>query len=258
MEAAEREARERSFWDTQVPTLDECLALYRQGPDANTLAMLDAVEPLEGVDVLDFACGVGITSAWASARGARVTGVDLSADSTRRATELCRALGVSATFVTGSLDSPELGSQTFDRIVGRFALHHVDCEAAAPALAARLRPGGTAAFLETMDSNPLLRFARNHLVGRFKIPRYGTLDEHPLTSRDLDLLERALGPVRIDVRALAFFHLLDRQVLQYRSARGSALLGALDAFLLQRLHLCSWSYHQVLIFSPPGDTAITL
>jgi SAM-dependent methyltransferase len=247
--APEREASERDFWDSKVPTLEACLKHYREGPDPNTALMLDAVEPLAGARVLDFACGAGVTSAWLSDRGAIVTGVDLSPNSTARAAELSTALRANATFVTGQLDSPELASATFERIVGRFALHHVDCEVVAPALAARLRPGGKAAFLETMDSNPLLRFARKRLVGRFGIPRYGTLDEHPLTRRDLDVLARAFGHLRLDVASMAFFHLLDRQVLRYRSRRASNLLGALDEFLLERLHLRSWSYHQVLVLS---------
>jgi ubiquinone/menaquinone biosynthesis C-methylase UbiE len=254
--APEREASEREFWDGHVPTLEESLGQYRDGPDPNTALMLDAVEPLAGARVLDFACGMGVTSAWLSDRGALVTGLDVSPNSTARAAELCREVGANATFVTGALDSPELASATFDRIVGRFALHHVDCASVAPALAARLRPGGTAAFLETMDTNPVLRLARKHLVGRFRIPRYGTLDEHPLTRRDLDVLARAFGSVRTEVASMAFFHLLDRQVLRYRSRRVSTLLSALDDFLLERLRLGSWSYHQVLVLPARGEAGI--
>ncbi len=254
--AAEHEASEREFWDSKVPTLEACLKHYREGPDPNTALMLDAVEPLAGARVLDFACGAGVTSAWLSDRGAIVTGVDLSPKSTARAAELATALGANATFVTGELDSPELASTAFDRVVGRFALHHVDCAAVAPALAALLRPGGKAAFLETMDTNPLLRFARNRLVGRFGIPRYGTVDEHPLTRSDLDLLARSFGDLRIEVASMAFFHLFDRQVLQYRSKRVSGLLAVLDEFLLERLGLRSWSYHQVLVLSRGADAAV--
>jgi SAM-dependent methyltransferase len=250
--ATSREVTEREFWDDKVPSLEACLRQYQEGPDPNTALMLDAVEPLAGTRVLDFACGVGVTSAWLSDRGAIVTGLDMSANSTARAAELCTAVGANATFVTGEIDAPEIASATFDRIVGRFALHHVDCEVVAPALAARLRPGGKAAFLETMDSNPLLRFARKRLVGRFGIPRYGTLDEHPLTRGDLDVLARAFGQLRLDVASMAFFHLLDRQVLRYRSRRASNLFAALDDFLLERLHLRSWSYHQVLVLSRPA------
>jgi SAM-dependent methyltransferase len=244
--AERREAREREFWDEHVPSVAACLAEYSAGPDVMAAALLEAVEPLEGVRVLDFACGTGVTSAWLVDRGARVTGIDLSPQSTRRAAEFCRAAGADVTFVTGPLESQaDLG--TFDRIVGRFALHHVDCATVAPLLAERLAPGGVASFLETMDSNPLLRLARRRLVGRFGIPRFGTLDEHPLTGADLRLLEAAFGELDVRVPRLTFLRIFDRQVLRFRNERASRALGKLDDLMLTRLHLDSWSYHQLLV-----------
>jgi SAM-dependent methyltransferase len=253
--AEEREARERRFWDDQVPSVAECLREYRAGPDIMTAALLDALEPLAGATVLDFACGTGVTSAWLADRGAAVTGIDLSPRSTARAGEFCRAIGADVSFVrrrpryrfvTGPLESQhDLG--TFDRIVGRFALHHVDVAAVAPLLASRLLPGGVAAFLETMDSNPLLRLARRHLIGRFGIPRFGTLDEHPLTDADLAVLEAAFGKLELRVPTMTFFRIFDRQVLRFRSRWASQAMGALDDLLLTRFHLDAWSYQQLLV-----------
>ena len=53
--------------------------------------------------------------------------------------------------------------------------------------------GGHAAFVETMGTNPVLRFARSHLAGKPGISRYGTADEHPLTKADLAGLRDAFG-----------------------------------------------------------------
>ena len=52
-------------------------------------------------------------------------------------------------------------------------------------------PGVQTSAVVGLDANPALRFARRHLVGRFGIPRYGTLDEHPLTDSDPDALQCA-------------------------------------------------------------------
>jgi SAM-dependent methyltransferase len=247
--AGGRTARERDFWDGHVASLTECLAEYSRGPDVMTAALLDAVEPLTGARVLDFACGTGVTSAWLAERGATVTGLDLSCESTARAAELGRATGADVTFVHGPLESYEsLG--VFDRIVGRFALHHVDCAVVAPLLAAHLDSAGSGAFLETMDSNALLRTARRHLVGRLGIPRFGTLDEHPLTSSDLAALEEAFGQLTLRVPLLTFFRIFDRQVLRFRNRHASRALSALDDLLLARLHRDSWSYHQLLVVGP--------
>jgi 2-polyprenyl-3-methyl-5-hydroxy-6-metoxy-1,4-benzoquinol methylase len=253
--AEDREARERRFWDEHVPSVADCLREYHAGPDVMTAALLDALEPLAGATVLDFACGPGITSAWLADRGAAVTGIDLSPQSTARATEFCRETGGDVTlaqgrpryrFVTGPLESQDdLG--TFDRVVGRFALHHVDVVAVAPLLASRLRPGGVAAFLETMDTNPLLRLARRHLIGRFGIPRLGTLDEHPLTRTDLAVLGNSFGELELRVPRMSFLRILDRKVLRFRSRPASRALSAVDDLLLTRFHLGSWSYHQLLV-----------
>ena len=95
-----RKTRERAFWDARVPSVADCLWEYNGGPDVMTAALLDAVEPLDGARVLDFACGTGVTSAWLADRGATVTGLDLSPESTARAGEFCRATGAEVTFVT--------------------------------------------------------------------------------------------------------------------------------------------------------------
>src|SRR5262249_9818101 len=107
------QARERDFWDEHVPSLDRCLAEYQPRPDANTAALLDALEPLAGASVLDFACGAGVGSAWLAGRGAAVTGIDLSPRSLARARELAERAGVEAEFVEGGVDA--VGSRVFDR-----------------------------------------------------------------------------------------------------------------------------------------------
>jgi protein-L-isoaspartate O-methyltransferase len=242
-----REAREREFWDHAVPDLGEALKEYESGPDPNTALMFDVLEPLHGKSVLDFACGLGLTSAWLADRGATVVGIDLSPKTVERASELAKLVNANVTFVAGELGSVALEPAVFDRLVGRYALHHVDCATLAPLLADHLGLGGVAAFLETMDSNPVLRLARRHLVGRFGIPRYGTFDEHPLTEGDLTVLRNAFGELELRVAEMQFLRILDRQVLQHRRPRASRLLGAVDDFLLGRLRWRSASYQQVVV-----------
>lgn len=243
----DRERREEEFWDEHVLTLDESLREYGKGPDPNTALLLDALEPLEGRSVLDFACGTGLVSAWLAERGAHVTGLDISPRSIERAREFCEAVGARVTFVTGELGEVDLGRGSFDRIAGRFALHHVDCARVTPILADHLRAGGVAAFLETMDSNPILRLARRRLAGRLGIPRYGSADEHPLSRRDLEHIRAAFGSLSLDVAQMRFLRIFDRNVLGYRRPAVSRVVGALDDLLLNRARWRSGSYHQVLV-----------
>lgn len=237
--------REAAFWDEHVPPLERCLAAYRAGPDALTAALLDALEPLAGVRVLDFACGAGVVTAWLAARGASVVGLDVSPASVERARELLAAAGVDgARFVVGGVSAIATVGP-FDCVCGRFALHHTVVAESAPALAAALRPGGTGAFLETMGTNPMLRAARR-VTGRAGIARWGSEDEHPLVRSDLETMRGAFGELRLEVPRVVFFRLLDRQVLRGRSAALARACGAVDD-LLGRVGLGRLGYQQLVL-----------
>ncbi|MDQ6949612.1 MAG: class I SAM-dependent methyltransferase [Actinomycetota bacterium] len=211
--------------------------------------MLDAVGSVAGARVLDFACGAGVTSAWLADRGAEVTGIDLSATSTARAEEFFGKLGKTATFVTGAAESALL-PPPFDAIIGRYALHHIDCGAVAPILSDLLIGGGKAAFLESMATNRLLNLARNRAIGRFGIVRLGTLDEHPLTKNDFSILQRAFGHLAVELGEMRFLRIFDRQVLRYRYSHVSSALGAIDDTIYKLApSLKGLSFHQVLVLT---------
>jgi SAM-dependent methyltransferase len=238
-------AREQAFWDEHVPELDECLRGVHAGPEPNVRAMLDAVEPIAGRRVLDFACGAGVTSVFLAQRGATVTGLDINEQAIARAGELAERVGVEIDFIAAPLESGTFAACSFDAIVGRYALHHVDLAATAPTLRTILAPGGRCAFVETMALNPTLALSRRWLAGRAGIAGLGSTDEHPLDRRALRELESNIGPVRLVVEQMRFLTIFDRNVLRYRHARASALLRRADDRLL-RLGLGRLSYHQVV------------
>jgi 2-polyprenyl-3-methyl-5-hydroxy-6-metoxy-1,4-benzoquinol methylase len=247
----EREQREQDFWGHNIPSIEQCVADYHLGPDLNTEAMLQAVGPVADARILDFACGAGVTTAWLAARGADVVGLDLTEPPLERAAQVLERLGLQATFTSTDLDdASSLGR--FDAIVGRYALHHTDVATIAPLLADRLRPGGKAAFVETFSSNPVLRFARGHLIGRLGIPRLGTLDEKPLDRADVAALAQAFGEALIEVRELRFLRILDRQVFRYRHGRLSSVLAAADDGLHRVPGTDFLSYHQVVVLTKNG------
>lgn len=245
-----RLAHERHFWDHHVLPLDYCLEEYRRGPDPNTATLLDALEPLEGRRVLDFACGAGVLTAWLAARGADVTGIDLSQSALERAHQLLDGLGLHARLLAEDVGQlRERGEPAFDRITGRYALHHVEPIVVAPVLGACLADRGRAAFVETMATNPTLQWARANLVGRLGIPRLGTLDEAPLTRASIEALSASLGSCTIRLGQMAFLRILDRQVLRFRWPLASRLLARTDDVLGRWKPLTFLSYKQVLVFS---------
>jgi protein-L-isoaspartate O-methyltransferase len=252
--AHDQELREREFWDEHVPELAACVREYREGPDPNSAVALDSLEPLEGRAVLDVACGVGVTSCWLADRGAVVTEVDLSPRAIERARDLAKELQLTATFAVGAFETGRT-SATYDRVFGRYALHHMDCAEVAPILASQLSTDGSGAFVETTSSNPFLRFARDHIAGRYGIPRIGTPDEHPLTRHDLDVIEAAFGFLRLDVAQMQFLRIFNRQVLRYRVPLLTRGLGMLDDLILRAFRWRSGSYHQVVLVRRPAGGA---
>jgi SAM-dependent methyltransferase len=244
-------AREQVFWDQHVPDLEYCVAEYESGPDPNTRAMLDAIEPIRGRRVLDFACGAGVTAAFLAARGAIVTGIDISPTSIEQARALAERASLSAQFIAGELTPSTFAPESFDAVVGHYALHHVDLSVVAPILGELLVPGGVGAFVETMALNPLLNVARRRLTGRTGVASYGSADEHPLSRADLRVLERSVGSVQLAVGEMRFLRIFDRNVLRYRRPRASAVLGRLDDLML-RARLGFLSYHQIVKVTKPG------
>lgn len=190
-------------------------------------------------------------AAWLAEAGASVTGIDISPAQIARAAELHESLGFSSRFVSAPLSRSALGSETFDRLAGRYVLHHLDPPVIADELAGLLRPGGKAAFVETVGVNPVLRVARARLAGRYGIPKYGSDDERPLSRADLAALKQAFGDMHLETGQMRFLRIFDRQILNYRSRWASALTGALDDLLL-KAGLSSWSYDQVVFLSKPA------
>lgn len=242
---AEVGEREREFWDEHVPPLERIVRRYERGAEPNTAAMLDAIEPLSGKRVLDFACGAGITSAFLAQRGARVTAIDISPGSVERGRDLAAHAGLQVEFLAGELAAGTFAAGSFDAIVGRYALHHVHLPTIAPILNELLAPHGSGAFLETMGLNPLLNVSRRRLAGRAGVASYGSEDERPLDRRDLRVLRGAFGSVELSVGEMRFLRIFDRNVLSYRHSRAARALGMLDDALL-RAGLGVLSYHQIV------------
>jgi SAM-dependent methyltransferase len=109
---------------------------------APLLAGLD----LGGKEVLDAMCGYGPTTGALLARGARVTGLDISEEilaSFRRRWPQCRT-------VCASIMDSGLPSESFEAVVIVGGLHHLhpDVERALGEIHRLLRPGGVLCFLE--------------------------------------------------------------------------------------------------------------
>ena len=106
-------------------------------------ALLDSVGLHAGIALLDVACGPGLVSAAAAARGAHVTGVDFAPNMVAEASRRHPAL----TFREGDAETLAFADASFDAVVIGFGLHHFPMPGRALAEARRvLRPGGRLGF----------------------------------------------------------------------------------------------------------------
>src|SRR5918999_2620301 len=106
-------------------------------------ALLDAAEVGRGTKTLDVACGPGVVSGLAYARGAEAVGVDFSPNMLAEA----RRRHPSMEFREGDAEALPFADDAFDAVVINFGLHHFPFPARALAEAHRvLRAGGKLAF----------------------------------------------------------------------------------------------------------------
>jgi SAM-dependent methyltransferase len=223
------EDREREFHDALARDL-EPTALPPRGLDALEVALLSGLPPLEGKRVLDLGCGVGDLSLQLLQRGAHVTGLDLSGGMVDIARQRAQHFLPGSRFegITAPVDATGLPAGTFDVVVGKWILHHVELEPTFRELRRVMAPGASAAFIENSALNPLLMAARRHVAGRFGVPRYGTADEHPLDRDDLEAFHRAFPSARVEFPDFSFFRLFSRQVLRHRWPRAARTMARLD------------------------------
>lgn len=178
-DVAARVAREAGYWESVVhenSRLQQRFSHVFLCPNAewaeerHRAAIRAAVG---GKVVLDYGCGDGETSRELLAQGARhVYGVDIS----ETAVALARQRGLAdATFQVGDAHRLPWPDQSFDVIVGRAILHHLDLPLATRELVRVLRPGGQLFFVEPLDHNPLAS------LFRWFTPAARTADEKPLT-----------------------------------------------------------------------------
>src|ERR1700681_279677 len=100
-----------------------------------------------GHRVLDVACGTGVVSVTAARLGARITGLDLTAELLERARENARIAGVEIDWHEGDVEKLPFGDAAFDFVVSQFG--HIFAprpEVAIGEMLRVLKPGGTIAF----------------------------------------------------------------------------------------------------------------
>jgi len=243
MGAEDVRRRERRFYDDQA-----AVPPPPRAPDEYDLALLEALGPLEELRVLELGCGRGDLTLELLRRGAEVVAVDMSP----AMVALARGRAPEARFLVAPVEETGLDSAGFDRVVGKWILHHADVPDTGREVARLLRRGGRAAFFENQDRNPLLRSARRGLWRLGRGGTVGTPDERPLSRADLDELVEIFGRIELSYPSFYFFEALSRAL----GHRAYGPLRSLDAAVWRRLPAARrYGYHVLIQLSGTADRA---
>lgn len=149
------------------------------------------------------------------------------------------------TFQVADVHSLLMADESFDLIIGRGILHHLDLPTALSEIKRVLKSSGAIIFGEPLAGNPLIR------IYRLLTPNLRSADEAPLSSADIATILQAFPGARIKYYGFltllpAIFGFMPPQALQ-----------KFDAFLLNQCrlgHRLAWA---CLIIRAPSTSTLT-
>lgn len=210
---------------------------------------------IRGKAVLDVGCGGGALSAHLIEMGAAsVVGIDFS----QQMIDLARARYAarkSLTFVRADILKADL-KEHFEIVTGIAILHEIgptDYPMLVDFLDRHLATEGFGWFQENSFFNPIVRWFRTHMVGRWGVPRYGSPDETPFDRERFDFLRNRFAYCERSVEAFVFFQLANHYALRLNSRWIADLSDGADRNISRSKHLESlklaWSYYQHIYVS---------
>jgi ubiquinone/menaquinone biosynthesis C-methylase UbiE len=138
-----------------------------------------------GKDLLDYGCYNGwMVKRYADLGTRKITGIDISDVAIQQA---IKDYGHLATFYAADAHRMPFPDNSFDVIVGRSIIHHLDFEIALHEISRTLRPGGRAIFMEPLRDNPAAKLFRR------LTPKARTRDEAPLSRKQIQIADKLFG-----------------------------------------------------------------
>jgi SAM-dependent methyltransferase len=189
-----RVRREKEAWSTQ--SISEAqgfkvkfAAAFENAHKEKLEAERDQIirQKCPSASVLDYGCYEGHeTQRYLDFGAAHVSGIDISDEAIDRAR--LAVTSPRAEFLVADAHHLPFEDNSFDLVVGRAILHHLDLKTAYQEISRVLKPGGLALFVEPLRGNPLAKIAR------LLTPNARTKDELPLDRLDIQLGNELIGP----------------------------------------------------------------
>jgi len=244
----------RDFWEKNSDIIAYNKIKWGKKSFADTLIPL-----LDGKKVLDIGCGTGTLTLYLASHCESIVGIDFSEKLIEQAKEnISLNSSDNVEFIFGNIldENLNLGVK-FDLICGTAIIHEFpakDYNAIINFIKNHLAEKGFCVFQENSFFNPLFRFVRTHLLGRFGLRKLGSEFETPFDEERLSILTNKFRYVS---RVCDTFILFDRfyyQFVHYRLVKyfpklatvfGRTATGT-DQFILNWLGNSSftryWSY----------------
>jgi 2-polyprenyl-3-methyl-5-hydroxy-6-metoxy-1,4-benzoquinol methylase len=201
---------------------------------------------VRGKRVIELGCGPGAASLYLAGLGAEVTAVDVSQRAIDDLSEHCARHGIQNVNAVCTTASNVASLGPVDFVYGSMILHHIEPFAGfVPVLRALMKPGGKGFFYENSAMSSLLVWFREHVVGKWWVPKYGDDQEFPLTPAEIRELKSQFH-VQVAIPEFLFFALAGQYLLRGRLMER---LSRLDRAFYGRGWLTKYSYRQDVMLS---------
>lgn len=232
------------FWDDTHRSIGATEASYGT-------ALEDAASyfgDVAGKTLIDLGCGAGAASLFFARLGANITAVDNSQTAIGNLNAHCSEHGI-ANVTAINMDALDINQlDPVDLVFGDFVLHHLEpFDRVVFALRSALKPEGKGFFRENNGRFKLLMWCRDHLAGRYGIPKLGDTHEQPLNVSEIDALRTAFR-VRVVYPELFLMRVVATYL--FRNRHWNAMERA--DFILYRVapFLRKYSYRQYIYLGP--------